>query len=259
MSGCFDPLARLLLRCTGLLPRRHRLRLLQLFIEREEVLGDTKDALRFLLAAEDDVDRAVNRAAMRYGDGAHPKHRLTEYHQFFIRHIRSGERVLDVGCGGGEVAADVAAQIPGCFVTGIDCDGAQVRRARERHPRPNLRFIEGDALRDTPEERFDVVILSNVLEHIQDRIPLLQRLRQVTQAGRFLIRVPLFQRHWHVPLRKELGLPHFSDPTHVVEHSPEEIREELRAAGLRPVVEERLWGEIWLVAEPIQPAAERRP
>ena len=51
--------------------------------------------------------------------GGHPKHRLTGYHEFFTRNIKRGESIVDIGCGMGTVAFDVALAGAG-FVLGID-------------------------------------------------------------------------------------------------------------------------------------------
>ena len=253
-SLLLDMALRTLLAPVAVLPRRWRRRFLQLFVEWEERRGTPADALRFLLSSDDDLARAVNRAAVRYEGGTHPKHRLTRYHDFFVRHIDPGARVLDVGSGKGELSADIAARVEGCEVVGIDLSPENAQRAREACSAPNLRFVAGDALRDVPEGRFDVVVLSNVVEHIEPRVALLRRLAAATEASRFLVRVPLSERHWTVALRKELDLPWFSDPTHRVEYTQEQIERELQDAGLRVTEIELRWGEAWLVCEPAVPA-----
>jgi NADPH:quinone reductase-like Zn-dependent oxidoreductase len=62
---------------------------------------------------------------------------------------------------------------------------------------------------------------------------------------------------WLVPLRRELGLPHFSDATHFIEYEPAELDAELRAVGFEPVELVVVWGELWAtaVAAPVLPAA----
>jgi hypothetical protein len=61
--------------------------------------------------------------------------------------------------------------------------------------------------------------------------------------------VPLSTRDWRVPLRKELGLFHFSDPTHYTEYTQESFEDEIRQAGLQ-VTDLRInWGEIWAEAK----------
>src|SRR3981081_3734397 len=65
----------------------------------------------------------------------------------FLRHPPAG-RVLDVGCGTGEIVARIAARFPGTTVVGIDLDEAHLDRARARCApfAERVRFQHGDAL-----------------------------------------------------------------------------------------------------------------
>ncbi len=155
-----------------------------------------------------------------------------------------GERVLDIGCGYGAVAHSIAERA-GATVVGIDLDPANVAAARRMFPHPRLTFVEGTAPRDVPTERFDVVVASNVLEHIDDRRGFLRDVQQRAQPSRWLIRVPMIDRDWHVPLRQELGLFHFCDPTHFVEYTRDSFAAEIRDAGLVTADYRINWGEIW--------------
>jgi ubiquinone/menaquinone biosynthesis C-methylase UbiE len=79
----------------------------------------------------------------------HAKHRLTDYHGFFVSRVKPGERVLDIGCGIGALAVDLAGR-RGAVVTGLDADAAAIRVARAAHAAPGLTFVEGDAHRLPP-------------------------------------------------------------------------------------------------------------
>jgi len=207
------------------------------------------EALKFLFRIDQRLYTLQGDRAIAYGDGTHPKHRLIQYHDFFTANIREGERVLDVGCGIGVVAYDVARHT-GAAVTGIDLDAKKLAQAKRRYAHPKLTFVHGDALIDLPEERFDAVILSNMLEHVEDRVGFLRRLLARLQPKRLLVRVPLFERDWRVALKQELGVEYRLDPTHCIEHRLEDIIGELEQAGL--VVQQSLvrWGELWAVAAP---------
>lgn len=202
--------------------------------------------LRWLCRLDNVLYRVTSRAAVWYGGGLHVKHRLTAYHDFFVARVAAGEQVLDIGCGNGALAADLTRL--GAVVTGVDHDRTAIREARSRHADTGATFVEGDASQ-LPGGPFDVVILSNVLEHLDARVAFLEAL-VARGAGRLLVRVPLFERDWRVPLKRELGVDFRLDPTHRVEHTLEEFEAELAAAGL--VVEERQirWGEIWAVCRP---------
>ena len=207
------------------------------------------ERLRFLFALADILKPAIERSASAYNGGIHPKHRLTGYHDFFIRHVGSGESVLDVGCGDGSVDYDIVKAVPDVRVTGIDMSQENVEKARSLHPHERITFVRGRVPEDLPREHFDAVILSNVLEHLEEREAFLGRIILVCSPSRILIRAPLFERHWSVPMRRELGLSYFSDATHKTEYTQESFEEELARAGLRIVEKEVRWGEVWAVTE----------
>jgi SAM-dependent methyltransferase len=234
---------------TIVVPQRLMRSVFRTWIARIDSWPDTRRAMRELLEIETELEYSVNRAAIRYGDGVHVKHRLTRYHDFFVENVRPGESVLDLGSGKGELTFDVADR-SGARVVGVDRDRAYLAFARERFRHPNLRFVEADILQFQPDEPFDVVVLSNVLEHIEPRRELLRRITETIRPKRVLIRVPVLQRKWTVPLREELGLPHFSDPTHELEYDVETLANELGDAGLDLVSTRIVWGEIWAEARP---------
>jgi 2-polyprenyl-3-methyl-5-hydroxy-6-metoxy-1,4-benzoquinol methylase len=208
-----------------------------------------EQALRRLLRVVDALLRRVDVLAADLDEGVHVKHRLMRYHDFFVERVAPGEHVLDVGCGKGELAYDLATRA-GANVTGIDVNRTSLAFARSHFRSEHLELVEADACTWTPPRTYEVVILSNVLEHIDDRIGLLRRLVATARPQRVLLRVPVLERDWLVALRRDLGLPYFSDPTHVTEYSPEQLEEELRAAGLELAELLQPWGELWAVARP---------
>lgn len=233
-----------------LLPQRVRLILLKGLLVLESRGGDTKQGLARLFALQDALEHVVNERAMIHGKGEHPKHTLIRYHDFFIAHIGDSERVLDIGCGYGAVARSIAQARPNAHVTGVDYDKGRLAQARMSDNPPNLSFVETDATKSVPPGPWDVVVLSNVLEHITDRVSFLRALIANTQASRFLIRVPLFERDWKLPMRRAVGANYYSDPDHKIEPTQAEFRDEVERAGLS--VDELItpWGEIWAMLQP---------
>ena len=207
------------------------------------------EALRFLFSVDDGVRACEEETAIRYGEGVHTKHRHMRYHEFFTQRSGRNEKVLDVGCGHGAVAVDIAKSCE-ADVVGIDLNAQSIRMARERHVHPRVRYIHGEALAALPEETFDVVVLSNVLEHLPGRPAFLRRLLAVSKAARLLVRVPLFERDWMVPLRKEVGVEWRLDLTHETEYTQESFLAEMKDAGLTVAHRETRWGEIWAEVRP---------
>jgi len=213
--------------------------------------GLTRIAMRLLLMLENVVNKFINRLAIPYGGGVHVKHRLMRYHDFFIDRIAPGERVLDIGCGYGAVAYSLATRA-GALVTGIDLNEVNVEKAKGRFHHPNLTFVHGDARTNLPSGPWDVLVLSNILEHIDRRVSFLTELQQGLRPSRMLIRVPMIDRDWRVPLRAELGMFHFGDPTHFTEYTAESFEKELIEAGLSIRHVQYNWGEIWAEVVPAQ-------
>lgn len=208
------------------------------------------DSLRRLFLLQDKLDWIINERAMAYGGDVHPKHRLTRYHDFFVDRIDPGSRVLDIGCGYGAVARSIATRVPNSTVVGVELDQGRLGQARSGEVPANLSFVEADARRNLPAGPWNVIVLSNILEHIEDRVGFLRDVVRQAAPDKILIRVPLFERDWKLPLRRELGIGYFSDAEHFIEHRLEELRDEVLAAGLKPVETITLWGEIWTECRP---------
>lgn len=207
-----------------------------------------KESLIFLLELERYLFSLTGTESCRYGDGVHSKHRHTRYHDFFSQRIRPGEKVMDIGCGNGSLSYDLAQA--GARVTGMDNNKDSIVFAREHFSHPGLELILGDVSKDLGENRYDTVVISNVLEHIEDRIGFLQKVQQRLKPDRWLIRVPSYDRDWRVPLMEEIGVDFRLDETHFIEYSREILIEELQRAGLHPRFMEIRWGEIWCEAGP---------
>jgi 2-polyprenyl-3-methyl-5-hydroxy-6-metoxy-1,4-benzoquinol methylase len=224
-------------------PEGLRYRMIQVLLTPEET-RDPERALSSFFKIEDHLTWHINRTAVDYDRGVHAKHRLTKYHDFFVDRITEGERVLDIGCGYGAVAHSVASQA-GAKVLGIDINPDNIRRATEMFDHGNLRYTIGDVLVFLPDEPFDTMVFSNVLEHIEHRVAFLTRVQKQLNPNRWLIRVPMINRDWRVPLRKELGITYFSDGTHYTEYTEESFADEMAEAGLHISHLQVNWGEIW--------------
>src|SRR5205807_1888324 len=82
-----------------------------------------------------------------------------------------GMRVLEVGCGRGDLLAALA---PSRGV-GVDFSPEMLARARARHP--HMTFVEGDAHGFALDETFDVVVLSDLVNDLWDVERVLARVR----------------------------------------------------------------------------------
>lgn len=209
------------------------------------------DSLNLLLKLNRNIYFLTGRESRRYGGGIHTKHKHTNYHNFFIENVDDGDCVLDIGCGNGLLSYKVVTNVENVELVGIDLNKKYIEFAKKNFKHPNLKFVVGNALTDLPNEKFDAIILSNVLEHIKHRVEFLTQIKTKIQPSKYLIRAPLFERDWRVPLMKELKLEYRLDRTHYIEYTQEEFFEEMKEAGLKTEAYEIRWGEIWAVVKPI--------
>ena len=212
-----------------------------------ESRGDKKKGLKQLFFIKDRLDLVLNERALAYGNGIHPKHELTKYHDFFIDNIQNGENVLDIGCGYGAVAKSVASKKNKSKIIGLDYDQIKLYQASKGNIYKNLEFKNYDATKNIPEGKWDIIILSNVLEHINKRTLFLKKIVSNSKCKKVLIRVPAFERSWEVPMRERLSISYFSDNDHKIEHTLEEFLKEIKSVGLIPDKVHTIWGEIWSV------------
>lgn len=227
------------------LPRCTRKRLIEEILS-EEKAAPPREAIEWLLGIYDYVGIEIDNASIRWDNGVHIKHKLMDgIHSFFYERIPPNSKVLDLGCGIGSVA-DAIAQHSNSDVLGIDMSTESVIFAKNRFQHPRLRFLLGNVFTDLPQtEAFDVIVLSSVLEHLENRVEFLGSLVQKFNPKKFLIRVPTFEQHYFKALKRELGLFAYVDSTHVLEYSLEIFKAEMADANLKIEYLEIRWGDIW--------------
>lgn len=208
-----------------------------------------KNALVFLFDLHKRILTLISDRASDYEGGVHPKHRLMQYHAFFTSRLKPGETVLDIGSGRGFLAHEMAKA--GARVTGIELSKKNIDISHKLYKNADLTFIHGDAWQDLPKGGFDTVVMSNVLEHIDNRVKFIKQTQALVSASRWLIRVPCFDRDWTVALAQELGVDSRLDETHFTEFTRESFEREMREASLAIRSLEVRWGEIWSELTPI--------
>jgi SAM-dependent methyltransferase len=145
--------------------------------------------------------------------------------------------VLDIGCATGAFLAH--AQARGWSVGGVELADFARARAQERLGVPLTA-----CLADLPAgERFDVVTLHHVLEHIQEPLPFLRDEVKPRTKRLLLVEVPNFASlasryygsRWH-DLRPDQHAHHYTRTT---------LANLMRDAGFRPVRTYSLWEPLW--------------
>jgi len=102
---------------------------------------------------------------------------------FLLPHLRPGLRILDVGCGVGSIALDLAASDPSGRVVGIDVDARQIEAARRTAAErgvENAEFRTGSASDiPLPDAGFDVAYANAVLLYLREPVRALAEMRRV--------------------------------------------------------------------------------
>jgi 2-polyprenyl-3-methyl-5-hydroxy-6-metoxy-1,4-benzoquinol methylase len=162
-------------------------------------------------------------------------------------HLKLGRRnpirVLDAGCGDG-VQLKVLSQIPTIEVWGADYNPLRAKRARQNFP--NARIVCGNLL-ELPFARasFDIILCSQVMEHIPQDDLLLKKLADILKPkGLLILGTPnegclMARLRNHLLERKILRN---TDHTHF--YSEPIIRRKIEAAGF---VIHRVMRENWFV------------
>jgi SAM-dependent methyltransferase len=96
--------------------------------------------------------------------------------------LREGDLVLDLGTGVGAMAGQLIRLYPGIMVVGLDRQRSALQTARANHP--EAAYVVGDAMAlPFPDQTFDHVHGSWIIEHVPDPVVALREVRRVLRPG----------------------------------------------------------------------------
>jgi SAM-dependent methyltransferase len=112
-----------------------------------------------------------------------------------------GLRVLEIGCGGGQLASNIAPALGGDGqYVGLDANDEQLAAARTSYKDvPNAEFVQGDAT-TLPFEvgSFDRIVAINTFEYIPDIAAVLTEAHRVLRPGGRLVNISVLWDHWQL-------------------------------------------------------------
>ena len=147
-------------------------------------------------------------------------------------------RVVDLGCGPGNLTALLKERWPASDVLGLDSSAEMIARAREAAP-SGIRFDVADLRAWKPDRPVDVLVSNATLQWVPGHLDLLRRLvSQVAPGGWFAFQVPgNFAEPSHVLLHQLASDERFQSYVDGVArpdaHSPEVYLEALLGLGCR--------------------------
>jgi len=152
---------------------------------------------------------------------------------------REGMRVVDLGCGTGELTAALHRRLQARETIGIDSSKAMLGRAESNDP-DKLRFVKQDIARFEGKQDFDLVFSNAALHWVSEHRRLLARLTEaLTPVGQLAIQVPSnFDHVSHLAASEVAGEPLFADALDGYTHPiyvlrPEEYATLLEELGYR--------------------------
>lgn len=171
--------------------------------------------------------------------GEYYHQRLIDIYRFIIP---PGQRVIEIGCGMGDLVASLK---PDRGV-GIDFSSEMIKRAEKKHP--GIEFIHCDAHDIELDEKFDVIILSDIVNDLWDVQSVLKRLHKFCIPETRIV-INLYSHLWEIPLKISQA---FNLATPVLPQNwltVEDIKNILNLAGFDLV---RRWPEIlWPIDTPL--------
>ncbi len=152
--------------------------------------------------------------------------------QFLLGEAGPADSVLDLGCGAGRFAAELAQA--SVRVIGADVAQAALVHARRNHPQIDLALAPIEGPLPFEDNAFTLVWASEVIEHVADTAAWLSEVRRVlVPRGRLLLSTPS-----HGRLRLALGgIERFSEPLgdHLHLYTRRSLRELLSEFGFGEV------------------------
>jgi SAM-dependent methyltransferase len=154
--------------------------------------------LRYAKARIEHWDRISPRKENPKRAGNFYHHLVHQYYRFLIP---NGLRVLELGCGHGNLLSALKPS----FGVGVDFSYEMVRCAARKHP--HLHFIRADAQEMAFNDSFDVIVLSDLVNDLWDMQQLLEIVRVCSHSGTKVV-INFYNNLWRIPLAfvNRLGL-----------------------------------------------------
>ncbi|MFC1461775.1 glycosyltransferase [Verrucomicrobiota bacterium] len=152
-----------------------------------------------------------------------------ELERIYKYHVPSGSRVLEVGCGTG----DLLASLEPCYGLGIDISPSMIERAKARYPNLDFRCAAAETF-EMKETTLDYVVLSDLLQYSFDMVDLFKALKPFCHARTRII-INFHSRVWQpiITLAENLGLKYRLPSMNWV--TKEDVGNMLQVAGFETV------------------------
>lgn len=181
----------------------------------DETKGEksTKDISQLAKIATDSMNSSSTKGLdeiariARFDQGGFNK-TLAAYRTKIISELSKGPKILELGCGDGLITPELAKHFDD--ITAVDGSQTRIERAKERlesvKDKGKVTFILSLFENFKPDAHFDTIVLSAVLEHVDDPITLLKDCRKWLEKDGYVIIVVPNAESIHRRLGKIMGI-----------------------------------------------------
>lgn len=128
----------------------------------------------------------------------------------YIINLTKDKKVLDIACGSGFGSYIIATEGNAKYVIGVDLDNNAIRYANHKFQHDKIKRFVGDAVKFKYEEKFDIIISFETIEHIPDYKGFINNLHDnLNENGKLVISTPI------IPFTTDKPI----NPYHVIEWS----------------------------------------
>jgi 2-polyprenyl-3-methyl-5-hydroxy-6-metoxy-1,4-benzoquinol methylase len=161
----------------------------------------------------------------------------TSYKYKIMRNCLQGESVLELGCADGRMTQKLARDFK--KVIAVDGSSTFIKETQKKVNFPNVQFICSFFEDFSPNDEFDIIVMTNILEHVDDPILVLKKAKAwLRHGGKVFVVVPN-ANSIHRMIGVKMGMLNrvdsLNDQDNMLGHkrvyTPDLLKEHIHAAG----------------------------
>lgn len=145
------------------------------------------------------ADLLIRQETERWVPGfAKPNVEIEHHNRYiWVSNFVYNQRVLDIACGVGKGSYLLVALGKASEVTGCDLEEESIQYARLRNKHPKITFTVGDAQNYFSENKFDIIVSFETIEHLENPEIFLKNMSKLLlPKGQFFISTPISKKKY---------------------------------------------------------------